>query len=116
MAPTPLPENPFPPSAFRVAYDQCLTLEAESSVIKPVKGYPPPIVCARILGHLLRLAPAGNAQEQLQREITSSSDHPTLIKLAAFYLNCFIRTCRSIAFSLSLLPTIRALTFDSQAQ
>ncbi|KAF8548275.1 hypothetical protein OG21DRAFT_1423357 [Imleria badia] len=97
MIPRPftLPENPFPPSAFHDAYSQCLILEAEAraSRVASVEGCPPPIVCARLLGHLLRLAPAGNPQGQLQREIALAySDHPTLMRLAATYLQNFIRT------------------------
>ncbi|KAN0094628.1 hypothetical protein V8E55_002915 [Tylopilus felleus] len=95
MGPEPLPENPFPQSAFHDAYNQCLTLEAEARAlhVASVEGCPPPIVCARLLGHLFRLAPTGNPQGQLQREITSAhSDHVKLMQLAAVYLQNFIRT------------------------
>lgn len=101
MGPEPLPENPFPQSAFHDAYNQCLTLEAEAraSRVASVEGCPPPIVCARLLGHLFRLAPTGNPQGQLQREITSAhSDHVKLMQLAAVYLQNFIRTCKSRLF------------------
>ncbi|KAH0833819.1 hypothetical protein J3R83DRAFT_10982 [Lanmaoa asiatica] len=89
---TPLPTNPFSPSAFRAAYNQCLTLEAEASQVVHVEGYPPPMVCARLLGHLLRLAPAGHPQGQLQRDIALAMDHVALMQVATFYLNFFIRT------------------------
>ncbi|KAI9567970.1 hypothetical protein HD554DRAFT_2172717 [Boletus coccyginus] len=98
--PTPLPENPFPQSAFHVAYQRCLALEAEARALKAPPHCPPPIVCARILGHLLRLAPAGNGQGQLQREITSATDNTVLMQVAGVYLSGFIR-----AFKRSSGPT-----------
>lgn len=91
------PENPFPQSTFHDAHNQCLTLrrleaEADASRRVPcVEGCPLPMVCARLLGHLLRLAPVGNSQGQLQREIASAdSDHAKLMRLATLYLQNFI--------------------------
>jgi len=91
--PTPLPKNPFPQSAFHVAYQRCLVLEAEAPDLKPPAHCPPPIVCARLLGHLLRLAPAGNGQGQPQREIASAADNTVLMQVAGVYLSNFIRPC-----------------------
>ena len=105
MDSTPLPENPFLPSAFHAAYNQCLNLEAVAFQVIRLDGCPPPVVCARLLGHLLRLAPAGNPQGQLQLDIASTKDHAALMQLAAFYLNCFIRVCKSHVFSSLLLLT-----------
>ena len=93
--PEPLLGNPFPQSALHDAYNQCLTLEGEASRVPRVEGCPPPIVCARLLGHLLRMAPAGNPQRQLQREITlTDSDHAEFMRLATLYLQSFIRPCK----------------------
>jgi len=100
MYPTPLPNNPFQTDKLQAAYNQCLTLEAEAPFLEPAKhlGCPPPIVCARLLGHLLRLAPPGNGQVQLQQDITSAKDHATIMQLATFYLNNFICACKSWFF------------------
>lgn len=95
MYPTPLPINPFPIGAFHAAYKQCLTLEAEAPGLEPINDCPPPIVCARLLGHLLRLAPAGNGQAHLQQEIASAKDDTTLMQRAAVYLKDFIYVCKS---------------------
>lgn len=103
-----LPANPFPPSAFHAAYNQCLAFEAEADANRVQ-----PIICARILGHLLRLTPAGNPQEQLQPQIAATnSDHANLMQLATFYLKNFIRTCKS-CFLLHR-PTM-LMTLSSQA-
>lgn len=120
MIPSPLtlPENPFPPSAFHDAYNQCLILEAEASASRAasVEGCPPPVICARLLGHLLRLAPAGNPRG-LQREIAlAHSDHPTLMLLAAAYLQNFIRTCKSKLFHPFDCFVGTCRPFNSQAQ
>ncbi|KAI6004742.1 hypothetical protein EDD15DRAFT_2155432 [Pisolithus albus] len=96
----PLPPNPFPPSAFHAAYQRCLALEAEAPYVEVLQACPAPIVCARLLGHLLRLAPAGNGQSQLQREIAIAVDNVELMRLAGNYLNHFIR-----AFKRSSGPT-----------
>ena len=104
MDPIPLPENPFPTSTFHAVYDQCLTLETKAPGLKPINDCPPPIVCARLLGHLLRLAPAGtNGQRQLQREITTATDYAMLMQVAAAYLKDFILACKSRFFVVSLI-------------
>ncbi|KAI6018412.1 hypothetical protein EDC04DRAFT_3068534 [Pisolithus marmoratus] len=87
--PTPLPPNPFPGNAFYGAYERCLALEAAAPNLRGPPHCPPPIVCARLLGHLLRLA-TGNGQGQVQREITSAEDNEGLMTLAGFYLSHFI--------------------------
>lgn len=96
--PTPLPENPFPQSPLHVAYQRCLALEAETPDLKAPPHCPPPIVCARLLGHLLRLAPAGNGQGQLQREVASATDNTVLMHVAGVYLSNFIRGCKPQPF------------------
>ncbi|KAI6046710.1 hypothetical protein EDC04DRAFT_2557553 [Pisolithus marmoratus] len=90
--PTPLPPNPFSGSAFCVAYERCLALEAAAPDLRALHHCPPPIVCARILGYLLHLAPAGNGQGQVQREIISAVDNVQLMELAGHYLSRFICT------------------------
>ncbi|KAI9462553.1 hypothetical protein HD554DRAFT_2126605 [Boletus coccyginus] len=95
----PLPKNPFPGGALHDAYDQCLALEAKANLnpnhIQSIPGCPQPIVCARLLGYLLYLAPAGNPQGQLQREISAAKPHYSkLIQLAGFYLTNFVRAFR----------------------
>lgn len=92
--PTPLPPNPFPGNAFYVAYERCLALEAAAPDLRALHHCPPPIVCARILGYLLHLAPAGNGQGQVQREIVSAVDNVQLMELAGHYLSRFICTCK----------------------
>ncbi|KAF8548662.1 hypothetical protein OG21DRAFT_1422719 [Imleria badia] len=89
-----LPNNPFPPSAFHVTYSKCLILEAEAMAehVTAVEGCPPPLVCARVLGHLLRLAPAGNPQGQIQRDIALAWDQNMLMHVAALYVSNFIST------------------------
>ena len=64
-------------------------------IFKPPPTVPPPIVCARLLGHLLRLAPAGNGRESVQRGITSAVDDATLMKLARHYLINILNACKS---------------------
>ena len=116
---TPLPENPFQTGTLHAAYKQCLTLEAEASGLEPINNCPPPIICARLLGHLLRLAPAGDGQRQLQQEISCAKDHIMLIQVAAAYLKDFIYPCKSQSFLLSLQVPSTLLTyahFDSQTQ
>ncbi|KAI6040720.1 hypothetical protein EDC04DRAFT_2893730 [Pisolithus marmoratus] len=88
MFPTPLAPNPFLESELHIAYQRCLTLEAAGS--DAPQHCPPPILCARLLGHLLRLAPAGNGQRHVQREITVAADDIKLMNLARFYLSHFI--------------------------
>ncbi|KAI6155897.1 hypothetical protein BKA82DRAFT_4083748 [Pisolithus tinctorius] len=92
--PSPLPPNPFPPNAFHVAYQRCLALEAAAPHLQVLPDSPPPIVCARLLGHLLRLAPAGNPQGQVEREITSATDDANLMKLAKHFVSNFIKAFR----------------------
>ncbi|KAG6371357.1 hypothetical protein JVT61DRAFT_9560 [Boletus reticuloceps] len=57
---------------------------------RPQTTAPPPIVCARVLGHLLRLAPTANPQEQLQREISGAKDNVMLMVLAGIYVRDFL--------------------------
>ncbi|KAI5986008.1 hypothetical protein EDC04DRAFT_2589992, partial [Pisolithus marmoratus] len=97
---TPLPPNPFLGSAFYIAYERCVALEAAAHNLQAPPYCPSPIVCARLLGHLLRLAPAGNGQGQVQREIASAADDIKLMELAGLYLSHFIR-----AFKRSSGPT-----------
>lgn len=90
MFPVPLPPNPFlKPGGLYTAYQRCLALEAVTSCSSQPHG-PPPIVCARLLGHLLRLAPPGNGHGQVQCEITLAVDDVKLMELASFYLSHFI--------------------------
>ena len=96
--PTPLPENPFPQSGLRVAYQRCLALEAGAPDLKAPRYCPPSIVCARLPGHLLRLAPTSNGQGQLQLEIASATDNVALMQVAGVYLNDFIRACEQQPF------------------
>ncbi|KAH7884188.1 hypothetical protein F5I97DRAFT_1669731 [Phlebopus sp. FC_14] len=96
----PLPTNPFPESAFGPAYKRCLDLEAAASRLKAPPGCPPPIISARLLGHLLRIAPPGNGQGQVQRDIMNASDDNALMEVASVYQNGFIR-----AFKRSKGPT-----------
>jgi hypothetical protein len=56
------------------------------------KKCPPPLVCARILGHLLRLAPPGNGQEQVQRDTDLAKGHNGLMDLARYYLVYFLNS------------------------
>ncbi|KAN0092599.1 hypothetical protein V8E55_003383 [Tylopilus felleus] len=101
MDPIPLPSQLFAESSFRIAYQRCLALEgAAQAGLKPIPGYPTPLVCARLLGHLLRLAPNSNGRGQLQREITSAENDAKLMELAKMYFNSFIR-----AFKRSSGPT-----------
>ncbi|KIK26314.1 hypothetical protein PISMIDRAFT_272054 [Pisolithus microcarpus 441] len=94
MFPVPLPPNPFlKPSELYTAYQRCLALEAATSGASRPHG-PPPIVCARLLGHLLRLAPPGNGQGRVQRKITLAADDVKLMELASFYLSHFICPCK----------------------
>ena len=111
--PMPLPGNPFPQSAFHVAYQRCLALEAEAPDLKSPQHCPPPIVCARLLGHLLRLAP--NGQGQLQREISLATDDTALMQVAGAYLS-LIRACKSHIFIVCLINQSYFLAFDSQTQ
>ncbi|KAG9313332.1 hypothetical protein JVU11DRAFT_5637 [Chiua virens] len=93
----PLPENHFLPGKIHDAYNQCLAFEAKvmASCVQPIAGCPPPIVCVRLLGHLLCLAPAGDLQEKLQQEITSiKSGNAKFMLLGVFYLNNFIQVFR----------------------
>ena len=100
MDPIPLPSQPFAESSFRIAYQRCLALEDVAQAgLKPIHGYPTPLVCARLLGHLLRLAPNTNGRGQLQREITSAENDAKLMELAKMYFNGFIRACKSQLFS-----------------
>ncbi|KAF8556879.1 hypothetical protein OG21DRAFT_1482659 [Imleria badia] len=92
MYPTPLPPDPFPDNPLQTAYQRCLALEvAAQAGLKPNSSCPPPLVCARLLGHLLRLAPNTNGREQVQREIMSAADDDQLMEVASVYLNGFIR-------------------------
>ena len=96
MDPISLPSQLFAESSFRIAYQRCLALEgAAQAGLKPIPGYPTPLVCARLLGHLLRLAPNSNGRGQLQREITSAENDAKLMELAKMYFNSFIRACKS---------------------
>ncbi|KAF8548542.1 hypothetical protein OG21DRAFT_750312 [Imleria badia] len=95
MVPIPLPNNPFQHGVFQEAYNQRLALqaEAEASQVAQIEGCPPPIVCARVLGHLLRLAPAGNPRGQVQWDISlAKSHHAQLLQLAVHYVNSFVYT------------------------
>ncbi|KAI6144661.1 hypothetical protein BKA82DRAFT_607360 [Pisolithus tinctorius] len=91
--PTPLPPNHFPTGELHVAYQRCLALEAAAPRLRAPTHCPPPIICARILGHLLRLASA-NGQGQVQRQITSAESHAMLMELAGLYMRHFICTFR----------------------
>jgi hypothetical protein len=96
MNPIPLPSQPFAESSFGIAYQRCLALEvAAEAGLKPIPGCPPPLVCARLLGHLMRLAPNSNGRGQLQREIASAENDTKLMELAKMHFNSFIRACQS---------------------
>lgn len=94
------PPNPFPLSAFHVAYERCLALESAAPSLQALPDCPPPVICARLLGHLLRLSPAGNPRGRVQREIALATDGVTLMKLAGHYMSNFIK-----AFKRSNGPT-----------
>ncbi|KAI6040723.1 hypothetical protein EDC04DRAFT_1411286 [Pisolithus marmoratus] len=93
MFPTPLPLNPFPESKLHTAHQRCLALEAAASDAS--QHFLSPVLCARLLGHLLRLAPIGNGQGHVQHEITLAVDDVKLMDLARFYLRHFICACKS---------------------
>lgn len=96
MDPTRLPSQPFAESSFRIVYQRCLALEvAAEAGLKPIPGCPTPLVCARLLGHLLRLATNSNGRGQLQRGIASAENDTKLMELANVYFNSFIRACQS---------------------
>ncbi|KAI6121069.1 hypothetical protein F5141DRAFT_495978 [Pisolithus sp. B1] len=100
MFPVLLPPNLFLKlSELYTAYQRCLALEAATSSASH-QHCPPPIVCARLLGHLLRLSPPGSGQDQVQREITLAADDMKLKELASSYLSRFI-----CAFKRSGKPT-----------
>ena len=86
--PLPLPPNPFPPSSCQKAYQIILELEARAPSLPNN-----PLVSARLLGHLLRLAPHEHARDQLEREINGASGDDALISLAGHYMQTFLRTC-----------------------
>jgi hypothetical protein len=98
--PTTLPPNPFPPSVLHAAYQRCLDLETAAPNLQAPPDFPPPIICARLVGHLLRLAPDGNGRGQVQLEIASAIDDVNLMKLAGHYMRNFVGICKSRPFSL----------------
>jgi hypothetical protein len=93
--PTALPPNTFPPNGIHAAYQRCLDLESAAPNLQAPPGWAPPIVCARLVGHLLRLAPDGNGRGQVQREIASAIDDVNLMKLAGHYMTNFVGVCKS---------------------
>lgn len=91
---TPLPKKDSPPGLESLAYQKCLDLEslalADSSL---QREFPPGVVAARLLGHLLLLVPNATGRAKLAEEICSTSHHTGLISIAQFYINTFINAC-----------------------
>ncbi|KAI6015882.1 hypothetical protein BKA83DRAFT_4340362, partial [Pisolithus microcarpus] len=70
----------------------------------------------RFLGQLLRLAPAGNGQSQVQRDIASAVDNVELLNLDGNYLNLFIHACESqTVHYLGINPSLTTLLVRSQS-
>ncbi|TFY60732.1 hypothetical protein EVG20_g7319 [Dentipellis fragilis] len=88
---TPLPTNPFPKSPYHLAYQRCLDLETAAPNLNYPQDSLSPLVSSRLLGHLLRLAPPGNGQGQVARDIEHAEGDGGMMRLAQFYANTFIR-------------------------
>ncbi|KAG8812000.1 hypothetical protein FRC17_002238, partial [Serendipita sp. 399] len=97
MDPTPLVKpNPFAYSTYRSAYQRCLDLESSLLSLDVPGGLPRPQISARVLGHLLRLAPNDNARVQVSQEINSATDEDGLMVLAYRYVFNFIRVFKRV--------------------
>ncbi|KAG9001395.1 hypothetical protein FRB94_004807 [Tulasnella sp. JGI-2019a] len=89
MAPTPLPDNPYPlNSAFFAAYETCEGVERSNTV---VHNGPTPALSGQILGYMLIHAPTDEGRTNVRNEIVSRETEAKLMDLAQFYLDRFIR-------------------------
>jgi hypothetical protein len=91
------PEIPFHKARFMSHTNDALPSRPKRLILLKAPQHCPPIVCARLLGHLLCLAPTGNGQGQLQREIALATDDPALMQVAGVYLS-LIRACKPQPF------------------
>ena len=73
------------------AYARCKSLEEHAHGIQ--KDGLPPLVCARILGYLLKFAPNEEGCVTFAREVINCCDDSALIALADEYSDNFIHTC-----------------------
>ncbi|KAA1470712.1 hypothetical protein DENSPDRAFT_774926 [Dentipellis sp. KUC8613] len=88
---TPLPTDPFPRSAYHRAYQRCIDLETAAPNLNYPQDSLSTLVSSRLLGHLLRLAPPGNGQGHVARDIEHAKGDDGMMRLAEFYANTFIR-------------------------
>ncbi len=93
-----MPGRPLPANGFHAdkpefsAYARCLSLEYHASSIR--RDGLSTLVCARILGYLLRYAPTNEGLVYVASEINHCADDSALILLAEKYSKHFIRCCK----------------------
>ncbi len=89
-----LPANWFDPKTAKDqfnAYARCKSFEERAHSIQ--RDGLSPLVCARILGYLLKFAPTTEGRATFAREVNSCCDDSALIALADEYTENFIRCC-----------------------
>lgn len=94
MPGTALPPNTFPAGTQKfTAYARCMQLEERASELQ--SDGPSPLVCARVLGYMLKYAPTQHGLVNTAAAINDCPGHSELTRLAEFYFNTFIRCCES---------------------
>lgn len=97
--PEPLPVNLYnqrDQKEVHDAYERCLDLENRHAQVL-LRGHLPVLVCARLLGYLLRQAPTDEGRKILALEIMRCGDDKALQSLASIYDTRFRRVCEFTA-------------------
>ncbi|KAH7908515.1 hypothetical protein BJ138DRAFT_1091111 [Hygrophoropsis aurantiaca] len=86
-----LPANDYTTGRWRDAYDRCLVFEKNAASVPPPLSGPSRLVCARLLGYIIREALTDCGRDTISNEIKDCADEDALVVLATLYLNYFIR-------------------------
>ncbi|RDB20054.1 hypothetical protein Hypma_013054 [Hypsizygus marmoreus] len=95
--PRPLESNPFTEGHSKAAYERCLELEQRASAVHVPVGYPPTLVCSRVLGRALIeiLNEDANGVAKFSAQINSATTDTALIELAKFFIDHLVRVFKA---------------------
>ena len=115
----PLPHNHYAPGLWHNAYQCCIEFETyaqqDPGPVRRSQTYlPTRVVCARLLGYLIREAPTSEGRNNVSREIRSadSKGYSALEELAKFYMQRLLRCCEYLLHNFRSINLI--LEYDSQ--
>ena len=94
--PSTLPESLNTSPHILLAYSRILQLEKASDYNREDRETR--LICARILGYLIREGPSSKAKERVAQEVNSCLDDDQMDKLGVMYYEHYIRICEPPSF------------------